>query len=188
VAHVLSHLSTLVPAEVTTYNEYNTKLNRMVWQQEPANYAAPGSERIWERYAHEHPLLTHFKRTRDGGAVQFADLVSQCQFRRTSLYNEFFRPLGITQQMTFCLQDPTDLFVAIALNRTRTDFSERERLLLNLLRPHLLQAYHNAEVVTRLFGELTQAGEALEQVEHGVVCLLRGGKVRTMTAQARQWL
>lgn len=188
VAHILSDLPRLVPAEATVYNEYSFKRNRIVWQQEPANFAFQGSERVWERYAHEHPILTHFERTKNGEAVKFADFVSQRQFRRTSLYNEFFRSLRISHQMTFCLQEPTGLLVCIALNRATTDFSERDRTLLNQLRPHLIQAYHNAEAVTRLSVELTQARGALEKLGQGVVFLSSDGKVRTMTEQAREWL
>jgi len=188
VAHVLSNLPTLVPSDATVYNEYNCKRNRIIWEQDPADFAFPGSERIWERYSHEHPFLDHFRRTKDGRAVKFSDFVSQRQFRRTGLYNEFFRPLNIRHQMTFCLQEPTGLLVAIALNRAATDFSERERLILNLLRPHLIQAYQNAEAVTQLFLELTQIKGALEKLDRGVIFLSSSGKVKAMTELAREWL
>ena len=85
VAHALSNLPKLVPSEATVYNEYNFKRNRIVWQQEPADFAFAGSERIWERYSHEHPFIDHFRRTKDGRAVKFSDFVLQRQFRRTSL-------------------------------------------------------------------------------------------------------
>jgi len=188
VAHALSNLPKLVPSEATVYNEYNFKRNRIVWQQEPANVAFPGSERIWERYSHEHPILTHFRRAKDGRAVKFSDFVSQRQFRRTHLHNEFFRPLNLTHQMTFYLQEPRSLLVAIALNRAAVDFSERERLILNLLRPHLMQAYQNAEAVTRLFLELKQVKGALEKLDRGVIFLSSSGKIKTMTELAREWV
>jgi DNA-binding NarL/FixJ family response regulator len=188
VAHVLASLPKLVPSEATVYNEYNFKRNRIVWQQNPHNVAFPGSERIWEEYSHEHPILDHFRRTKDGRAVKFSDFVSQRQFRCTGLYNEFFRPLDLAHQMTFCLQEPTGLLVAIALHREATDFSERERLLLNLLRPHLAQAYQNAEAVTRLFLELTQVKGALEKLDRGVVFLSSSGKIKAMTELAREWV
>jgi len=188
VAHVVSSLPKLVPSDATVYNEYNFKRNRIVWQQEPVNYAFSGSERIWERYSREHPLLNHFWRTKDGRAVKFSDFVSQRQLRRTSLYNEFFRPLNIRHQMTFCLREPTGFLVAIALNRAATDFSERERVMLNLLRPHLMQAYQNAEAVTRLFVEMAQVRGALERLDRGVVFLSAGGKIRRMTELAREWV
>lgn len=188
VAHVVSGLPKLVPADATVYNEYNFKRNRIVWQQEPANYAFPGSERIWEEYSHEHPILNHFRRTKDGRAVKFSDFVSQRQFRCTGLYNEFFRSLNITHQMTFCLQEPTGLLVAIALNRTATNFSDRERLLLNLLRPHLMQAYQNAETVTRLLLELVRVRDSLEKLDRGVIFLSGNGKVQSMTEMAQRWM
>lgn len=188
VTHVLSSLPKLVPSEATVYNEYNFKRNRIVWQQEPANFAFPGSERIWEEYSHEHPILDHFRRTKDGRAIKFSDFVTQRQFHCTSLYNEFFRCLNIKHQMTFCLQEPTGLLVAIALNRTATDFFERERVILNLLRPHLMQAYQNAEAVTQLFLELTQIKGALEKLDRGVIFMSGNGKVQSMTGIARRWM
>lgn len=45
---------------------------------------------------------------------------------------------------------PAPAPLVIAVNRSGKDFSEQERLLLNLLRPHLIQAYRNAESATRL--------------------------------------
>ncbi len=188
VAHVVSTLPKLVPSDATVYNEYNFKRNRIVWQQNPANFASPGSEKIWEEYSHEHPILDHFRRTKNGQAVKFSDFVTKRQFHRTILYNEFFRALHLEHQMTFCLQEPTSLLVAIALNRAASDFSERERLVLNLLRPHLVQAYQNAEAVTRLFLELTHVKGALERLDRGVVFLSGDGKVQSMTEIARQWM
>jgi DNA-binding CsgD family transcriptional regulator len=188
VAHVLSNLPKLVPSEATVYTEYNHRRNRVFWRQEPADFAFSGSERIWERYSHEHPFVDHFRKTKDGRAVKFSDFVSAREFRRTSLYNEFFRPLNIRHQMTFLLQEPGSLLSAIALNRGAKDFAERERLILNLLRPHLMQAYRNAEAVTELQQELTQVRGALEKLDRGVIFLSVGGKVQGMTEPAREWL
>jgi DNA-binding CsgD family transcriptional regulator len=188
VGRVISKLSKLVPAEATVYTEFNHRRNRVFWKQEPADFAFPGSERIWERYSHEHPFVDHFRRTKDGRAVKFSDFGSQRQFHRTNLYNEFFRPLNIRHQMTFLLQEPTGLLVAIALNRATKDFSERERSLLNLLRPHLVQAYQNAEAVNELQQELARVRGALERLDRGVVFLSGERKVIAMTDLARERL
>jgi len=188
VSHLLSSLSELVPAEATVYNEYNFKRNRIIWRQDPDNFAFAGSERIWERYSHEHPILDYIRRTKDGHAVKFSDFVSPRQFRRTSLYNEFFRPVNISHQMHVLFSEPRSVVVGIALNREARDFSERERLLLNLLRPHLLRVYQNAGAVTEILQETVALRRALEQLDRGVIFLSRNGKIKSMTATARGWI
>lgn len=184
VDHLLSHLPALVPSEATVYNEYNCASNRIVWRQCPVNFAPPGSERIWEAYAHEHPILLHLKGGTDGGAVRFSDLVTPRQFARTHLYNEFFRPLGLRHQITFNLQDRPGMLICLALNRARRDFSDRERLMLNLLRPQLIQAYRNAEAVGRLGHRAKRLEAAIESLNCGVIFLKPNGSIEAMTGRA----
>jgi DNA-binding CsgD family transcriptional regulator len=188
VAYVLARLPDLVQSEATVYNEYSVRRNRIVWQQNPVDFAFAGSERIWERFASQHPILRHFGRTRDGAAVKFSDFVSQREFARTDLYNEFFRPVRVKHQMTFCVREPSGIVIAIALNRTARDFSERDRAVLNVLRLHLVGAYQNVEVVTHLSEKLARLEGAVETLDQGLVVLSRSGRVVTMTALARGWL
>jgi hypothetical protein len=84
---------------------------------------------------------------------------------------------------------PTRLIVlGVGIQRGRRDFSERDRLLLNLLRPHLAQAYANAQAVSAMQQEVSVARQALETNGQGVVVLTKEGQVRMMTARARDWL
>ena len=136
----------------------------------------------------EHPLITHYQQTRDGRAFKISDYLTQSQFHRLGLYNELYRRVDVEYQMAFALPTPPPLIIGIALNRGRRDFSERDRLLLNLLPPHLVQAYRNAEVVTQIQQELATVRQAMEALDLGVIVLGRGGRVRLMTPRARQWL
>lgn len=84
---------------------------------------------------------------------------------------------------------PTRLIVLrVGIQRGRRDFSERDRLLLNLLRPHLAQAYANAQAVSAMQQEVCLSRQALETNGQGVVVLTKEGQVRVMTARARNWL
>lgn len=82
----------------------------------------------------------------------------------------------------------SSVMVGIALHRARADFSERNRLLLDLLRPHLVQAHANAEAVTQMGLDATLLQQIMTEMKQGVVILTRDGLVRLMTAQARVWL
>jgi DNA-binding CsgD family transcriptional regulator len=68
------------------------------------------------------------------------------------------------------------------------DGSEGNRRGLDLLRPHLCQAYRNAAVLRRLQQELAALRQAVEAWQGGVIVLEPGGRVRMMTPLARRWL
>jgi len=74
--------------------------------------------------------------------------------------------------------------IGISLKRKRPDFSERDRSLLQLLRPHLVQAFQNASVVGQLLDESALFGRALDESGHGVIMLTRAGRVRWMSRRA----
>jgi DNA-binding CsgD family transcriptional regulator len=98
--------------------------------------------------------------------------------RRLGLYNEFFRPLGVEHQVAFTLHHSPDVIVALSLNRTRRDFSERDRALLGSLRPHLLRAYRNAELLTGLRRELALVVDRAEATGISVVRLAPNGRLQ----------
>jgi DNA-binding CsgD family transcriptional regulator len=71
---------------------------------------------------------------------------------------------------------------AVELCRDQRDFSERERLLLSLARPHLCQAASNAEAFARVRGGFARG---LESSGGAVVALAPDGRVRVMSPAAR---
>lgn len=73
----------------------------------------------------------------------------------------------------------------IALNRSQRNFTERDRLLLNLLRPHLLQAYCNAQRYQQVQQHLVQLQQSLTHV--GLVILDASGQIEFITPQASQY-
>lgn len=79
---------------------------------------------------------------------------------------------------------PSGVFVSLC--RHSRDFNERDRLVLNLLRPHLFQAYRNSKAMTRVRRELERTSNALEAVEQAVIVLDRRGRVAILTARARK--
>ncbi|MBI4445592.1 MAG: helix-turn-helix transcriptional regulator [Acidobacteria bacterium] len=130
----------------------------------------------------------HYQEKREPKAVKISDFISQRQFHRLGLYNEFFRQLSVEHQIAFILPAPPPLVIGIAVNRAHRDFSECDRLFLNLLSPHLIQAYRNAEAVTQMQGQLALVQHTLEKLDQGVIVLTRDGRVTLANAQAIQWL
>lgn len=97
----------------------------------------------------DHPVIAHYRRTRDGRPYAISDFLSAAAFHQTGIYRHFYRHLGAEDQLSFVLPDPS-LIIGIALNRARRGFSPRDRQVCNLLRPHLVQAYRSVEAATRM--------------------------------------
>jgi DNA-binding CsgD family transcriptional regulator len=81
-----------------------------------------------------------------------SDFYSARQWHATAMYSDVYRPQGLEQGLQLCLPEPPG--PALGPGRTARlifvrgpgpDFSERDRALLVLLRPHLHQAYLDAE-------------------------------------------
>src|SRR5262249_55928145 len=70
-----------------------------------------------------------------------------------------YRPYGQRDCLALLTPSGSSALLAVALLRARWGFSERERLLLSLLRPHILQARENALVMTDLLGFFGAADE-----------------------------
>jgi DNA-binding CsgD family transcriptional regulator len=186
VSYLLSGITRLVPAILVGYAEMNpsakTSLNRF----HPGGIASTATDREWEAHMHEHPVLAHNRRTGDGRALKISDFVDQRAFRRSGLYNSIYRRMGIEDALCFALPSNPARIIGMALHRERRNFTERERRLLNLVRGHLIQAWHNAKAFTEIQKRFAAAQQALEQVDRGVVILDPRGRVRLMTSRARQ--
>jgi DNA-binding CsgD family transcriptional regulator len=91
--------------------------------------------------------------------------------------------------MVKSLQRPSPCTIAIALDRSRgdSDFTERDRLILNLLRPHLVTAYANAETVSALRRRAPAAGGAPETRRREIIVLRRSGR-HLISPRAAYWL
>jgi DNA-binding CsgD family transcriptional regulator len=155
---------------------------------EPAIPNTAEAAEIFRQYAPEHPRFDHYRRTRDGHAYKLSDFLSQRQYHRLGLYNELYKVLETEYQMAILLPKQGTLLTAVVSNRSGTDFSERDRLILDQLRPHLVQAYRNAESVTKLRQYLVQARRAFENLERGAISLTEKNRVRWCIGHAREWI
>ncbi len=95
------------------------------------------------RFALQNPLAEWHLRTRDGRPLRFSDIITAEQLHATDLHREVYAQIGVEYQIAFTLPSPSERILAIALSRTHEDYSDTERDLLALARPHLIQAYRN---------------------------------------------
>lgn len=148
--HVLTTISDLVPSEFTTYNELDLRTSKNVWRWEPIPSDFAELTEIFALYMGENPCVAYYRRTGDGRATKISDFLTHRELRKLGYYNEYLRRVGLDHRISIALPNNDSSAIALALGRSGRDFSERDRRLLDLLRPHLSQAHDNAAALTRL--------------------------------------
>lgn len=186
---VVALLPRVISTDVSSYNEVNSSKHIAVYRAWPLGYPdIPDSQEIFGRYAYQSPLITYVERTQPVEAHKTTDFISQRQFRTTDLYNEFYRPLRLPYTMGTSITVSHTFTVALALNRVKRDFSDHDLAILDVLRPHLIQAYHNAIGVSRMQDHVSAGQDALATQHQGLVSLTLEGRIRFATPTAERLL
>ncbi len=73
------------------------------------------------------------------------------------IYTEVYKPMGIEHQIAFTLPHERDRILGVVLARSKTDFTDAERDLLDAARPYLIQAYRNAIRYSELLSTMVSA-------------------------------
>jgi len=98
-----------------------------------------------ERSVPTHPFTLHVLHHGPDSALMFSDFLTQRQFMRTELYNEFYRLAGVRRSLSTAIPEGSCVYTLNALRYGRArEFSERDRTMLTLLRPHYGLARRNA--------------------------------------------
>lgn len=143
---------------------------------------SPEQVRILNAFISENPVFVESVLKRRAEAIILTDFVSFREFSRTNIYNEFYRKVGDADtQMAIALPLSPDLNVTCQINRKGRNFSERDRRVLNLLAPHLLNVMRNAFAFERL-------NAALEKKETGIISLDGESRIQFASTFARHLL
>jgi len=180
-------ITALIPTEFATYFEVDRRRRRVAMIHDPSDAVGTSDEQAFVRSMHESPLFRAYRRGK-GSAVKISDFLTRAEFEGLTLYNEFFRRVGLEHQIAKGLPGSPGLVTGIALNRRRRDFGESDRLLLNLLRPHLNEAYRSAAMITAMREELNLLRQGFETIDRGLIVVDSAGRVRLMTTTARRWV
>jgi hypothetical protein len=97
-----------------------------------------------------------WERTGDFAAHNLSDFVARRQLHCLEMHAEFFRPNGVEYELEVGLPAPPWHTKVVGFDSGSRDFGERDRLLLDLLRPHLVSLYESAK--TRRLAAALAAG------------------------------
>jgi DNA-binding CsgD family transcriptional regulator len=168
----LEGVESLVASDITSFNELDPAADRLVFKTRPLDLAYPADAgELFAHLAHTHPLVTHVASSGDGSARKISDFCTTEQFHASPLYEGLYGPLGVEYQMAINLTTPRPIIVAIAANRCTRDFDERDRAVLNVVRPHIAQAWRNSRDRHQLRHTLRATSAALVETGRGIVVL-----------------
>ena len=187
--HVIGLLPRLISADSCGFNETNFSRRRFETFATPSLGArVPDADEVLARLMHQHPMVLHNRNT-DQRALKMSDLLSQGQFHRLELYDVVYRPARVEYLMTGGFEvSPAGDIVTLAFGREARDFTELERDLLNLLRPHLRQAYANADAMTSFQTQLERREQSLEGETNAAVVVVHDLAIKHSSKLATRWL
>lgn len=186
-------LPSVVPSVLTAWNEVDPRtglmLNPVIL---PAPTVYPGGtyeagHAIFAAHLHEHPVVQNFLRTGDGRPYAISDFLTREQFEATGIYQQFYRPLGVEEQLALQLPFP-DPIVAVTLHGDWGSYGPRDRALLNVIRPQLVQSLRNARALERLDRLRRAVEQRIEDAGEGLVLLDRLDQVEYASPHAREIL
>jgi DNA-binding CsgD family transcriptional regulator len=174
----------VVATDMVTYNEVDLvrRVDRIFISPDDARLAPSTLEyATFMRHIDEHPVIAHNARVADPIPRKISDFLSDRQFRSLGLHCEFFRAFDINYQIALVINHAGQRMIGIAANRALSDFTERERACLAMLRPHVLQAYRHGLGVARVraqsrCGRDARAAGGLTQRETEVLHWVAGGR------------
>src|ERR1035438_6012553 len=169
---VVRELAKLVPSDWVVLNEIDLEGGQQRMVAEPESFIVPPEiEPYLVEFADQHPLIMNHAATGDGSAKKISDFLTREEFHARPLYQKYYRVVGVEYQMAFTLTGTHPHVVALVFSNRHTDFTERDRAVLNLVRPHLVQACFNAKEQGHLRSLLSSASDATAQGGAGLVVL-----------------
>ena len=191
--HFMARLARLLGAGNATYCELDRRNRQVVlecsWDDgvETIVVDSSGDEREWE-LLELHPVCSRRRRTGDWTTPHtISDYVQLRELRRMPIWCELYRLHGINYWLDMGLpmrRGHSRVFIAVS--RTR-DFGDREKLLLELLEPHLERRALDVERTAAAVDALASVAEAGDDV-HDVVLATARGTIEFASPRSRELL
>jgi DNA-binding CsgD family transcriptional regulator len=184
-SRVAFELNGVIACHGGSYNEFNFRRQRVRWITNLET--SPADVQAFELHMAENPLLNYIASHPLGPAVRSSDLVGLPQWRSLGVYRDLYNPLGIEQVLAIEIANGP-IKIGVGAFRDGRDFSERDRTLMTVLRPHLMSAYRHAALTSDLNGRIAMLEHGIEIAGLGAIAINADANVRWMNAAARTWL
>jgi DNA-binding CsgD family transcriptional regulator len=179
----LSGLAGLVPADLLTWDRVELATGAVRHEAVPAEAEAPGAFAALVADAAGHPLLAAHAGARRP-ALRLSEAVEPRRLSHSALYGDLLHRCGVEYGIAIGVRTDRREAVVAGLGRTERQFSERDRDVLDLVRPAVEDALRAAEARARLVRALA----ADPPPGTAVVLLDRYGEIEQSSPDAERWL
>jgi DNA-binding NarL/FixJ family response regulator len=196
---VLLGLQRLIPADEVAYSELNPATETsilQIWLADGVEAVVVGADEdylrtheLWWQLRPTHPVCGY--RGRSGNwtePLRASDFAPLREFRKTPIYDAFYRG-----ELDYWLDmglpaTATKTRVFIFLRRGGRDFTERDKMILELLRPHLEARAAAAKAAADAAAALAMLEEPGSEEAHRVVLCSAGGAIEFASPASRALL
>jgi DNA-binding CsgD family transcriptional regulator len=146
----IEQLPWLAASEVTTLSLCDLCSHRRHVVGLPAGAIGASARASFDRHFDAHPLVRYH--AVDGGPCvrRISDSIPFAAFRETSLYDEYYRQVGIDHAVALPVYVGGGWLVSFVLNRHGSDFTEREVALLDQARPAVGRLFRRAGLLEQM--------------------------------------
>jgi DNA-binding CsgD family transcriptional regulator len=183
-------LPSLIPSDWLSYNEVdllNPDKTFSILKPESKNFF----DHLFPRFrelAYQHPLIVHQMQAANFPVHKISDFLTQEGFHQLELYQEVYRPMKVEYQIAVTVRLAPSHVVAFALSRAEKDYDERDRAVLEMLRPHLMVAFNNLDLIQNHKTIQNGAELALNELSSATLIVDTQGGILYHTGPAMLWL
>lgn len=143
---------------------------------------------VYELVRDEHPICTRLY-SGDHRALKLSDFMSLRELRSSRIYDLWFSLIGVERMLAVAIPSAMWHRKHLVFERENgRDFSERDRLVLNRLQPHLARMWEAARTRRLLRATLGEIDRADEHEGRGFVLLSPGGTLEFASPPAQRLL
>jgi hypothetical protein len=186
---VLVELGKLVEADQVEYCELDRVRRRGLHRVDRTGDPTVDLEVDYWQLEDEDPVCSCWNRDGDFRALKLSDFVSLKELHKRRIYALWMRPWDVERELKVAIPSPPWHTKTFGFDRgPGRDFTERDRLVLNLLQPHLGRLWRAARTRRQLRAALECVDGGSEQDAHGVILLGPGGLIELASPAARRFV
>lgn len=178
----IEQLPRLVGSELTTLSLCDLQSGRRHVIASPAAAIDDDARAAFDRHFRMHPLVRHHAFERGDHAHRVSDSITFADFRRTDLYDQYYRRVGIRHVMALPVMVDDAWLVSFVLNRGGHDFTDRDRARVDVLRQSIARLFRRTRLLDRVRDGAARLAPALPRLrelstrEHEVLTWVAAGK------------
>jgi DNA-binding CsgD family transcriptional regulator len=191
--HLLRRVGELMGGADVSYSVLDRARQRSMFQAGSDGFqsdaSTDGEDREFFRLVGEHPLCSRRTRYDEWTSVlKVSDFSSQRDFERTEIWNELYRGEEVRYWMDVGIAPTGSQTRMFIFTRGNRDFDERDRLVLELLQPHLQRRHDHTSTAAESADALATLEEGRADNFYDVVLCSEGGVVEFASRRSRHLL